>query len=184
MTTTTNVEQTVINIMTKSQYDQITPSPTELYMVTDGSAGGGAVDDVEVNGTSVVSNGVASITTAGILPSQTSQSGKFLTTNGTNVSWSNVDSLPSQSGQSGKFLTTNGTAASWSEVPVELPSQSGQSGKFLTTNGTAASWSGIPTEIPTQTGNSGKFLTTNGTITSWATIPTPTYDSTNERITW
>ena len=40
--------------------------------------------------------------------------------------------------------------------------------------------------LPTQTGQSGKFLTTDGTDASWATvtIPTPTYDSTNERITW
>ena len=40
--------------------------------------------------------------------------------------------------------------------------------------------------LPSQTGQSGKFLTTNGTDASWATvtIPTPTYDSTNERITW
>lgn len=111
--TTTNVGQTILNIMTKSQYDQITPSPTELYMVTDGGAGGGAVDDVEVNGASVVSGGVANITTAGILPSQASQSGKFLTTDGTDASWATVDALPSQSGQSGKFLTTNGSVASW-----------------------------------------------------------------------
>lgn len=47
------------------------------------------------------------------LPSQTGQSGKFLTTNGTNASWSIVDILPSQSGQSGKFLSTNGSTASW-----------------------------------------------------------------------
>ena len=52
------------------------------------------------------------------LPSQTSQSGKFLTTNGTTVSWATVDALPSQTSQSGKFLTTNGTTASWGDIPV------------------------------------------------------------------
>lgn len=51
-----------------------------------------------------------------------------------------IDSLPSQSGNSGKFLTTNGSSASWATAPTELPSQSGQSGKFLTTNGTTVSW--------------------------------------------
>ena len=50
------------------------------------------------------------------LPSQTSQSGKFLTTNGTTASWANVDALPSQTSQSGKYLTTNGTTSSWSNV--------------------------------------------------------------------
>ena len=48
-----------------------------------------------------------------LLPTQTSQSGKFLTTNGSVSSWATVDALPSQSGQSGKYLTTNGTSASW-----------------------------------------------------------------------
>ena len=52
------------------------------------------------------------------------------------------DTLPSQSGQSGKFLTTDGSSASWASVDA-LPSQTGQSGKFLTTNGTSASWTSI-----------------------------------------
>ena len=47
------------------------------------------------------------------LPDQTGQSGKFLTTDGTDASWAAVDALPSQSGQNGKVLTTNGTKASW-----------------------------------------------------------------------
>ena len=58
----------------------------------------------------------------------------------TTTEWSNKqDALPSQSGNSGKYLTTNGSALSWASVDA-LPSQSGQSGKFLTTNGTSASW--------------------------------------------
>lgn len=52
-------------------------------------------------------------------------------------------SLPSQTGQSGKFLTTNGTDASWANVPTEIPSQTGNSGKFLTTNGTSVSWATV-----------------------------------------
>lgn len=49
----------------------------------------------------------------GMVPSQTGQSGKFLSTDGTVTAWETVDALPSQSGQSGKFLTTDGTIASW-----------------------------------------------------------------------
>jgi hypothetical protein len=52
-----------------------------------------------------------SVPTPSSLPTQTGQSGKFLTTNGTGPSWSNP--LPVLSGQSGKFLTNNGSAASW-----------------------------------------------------------------------
>lgn len=48
--------------------------------------------------------------------------------------------LPLQIGNTGKYLTTNGTDASWQTIPVEIPSQTGQAGKFLTTNGTNVSW--------------------------------------------
>lgn len=53
-----------------------------------------------------------------------------------------IDALPSQTGQSGKFLTTNGTSASWAAVDA-LPSQTGQSGRFLTTDGSIASWASV-----------------------------------------
>ena len=51
-------------------------------------------------------------------PSQTGNSGKYLTTNGSSVSWASVDALPSQTGNSGKYLTTNGSAASWAAVDI------------------------------------------------------------------
>ena len=102
------------------------------------------------------------------LPSQTGNSGKFLTTNGSALSWGTADSLPDQTGNNGKYLTTNGTTASWGTVDA-LPAQSGNSGKYLTTNGTTASW-GTINALPSQSGNSGKFLTTNGTTASWANV--------------
>ena len=62
-------------------------------------------------------NSTSSITVnasgGGSLPSQTNNAGKFLTTDGTNISWATVDTLPSQTNNSGKFLTTNGSTASW-----------------------------------------------------------------------
>ena len=121
-----------------------------------------------------------------------------------------VDALPSQSGQSGKFLTTDGTDASWGEVEdalnleeididVLVPPQSGQSGKFLTTDGTDVSWGevedalnleeiDIDVLVPPQSGQSGKFLTTNGTVASWAdptskTIITLTSDQSSYTLT-
>lgn len=51
--------------------------------------------------------------------------------------------LPSQSGNSGKFLSTDGTTPSWETVGDSLPSQTGNSGKMLITDGTSASWSGL-----------------------------------------
>lgn len=64
-----------------------------------------------INSTSLLGNGDISIVG---LPSQTSQSGKFLTTNGTSASWANA--LPFQSGNNGKILTTNGSSASWNSL--------------------------------------------------------------------
>jgi len=50
------------------------------------------------------------------LPSQTSNSGKFLTTDGTSASWATLNALPTQTGNSGKFLTTDATTASWATL--------------------------------------------------------------------
>jgi hypothetical protein len=61
-------------------------------------------------------------------------------------SWFSADSeIPSQSGNADKYLTTDGTALSWGEVDA-LPSQTGNDGKYLTTDGTAASWATITTD--------------------------------------
>lgn len=54
--------------------------------------------------------------------------------------------LPSQTGNSGKYLTTDGSTKSWGTVSqYALPSQTGNSGKFLTTNGTSESWGTVST---------------------------------------
>jgi hypothetical protein len=74
--------------------------------------------------------------------------GQYLKANSataTGLEWSSVDALPSQTSNSGKYLTTNGTTASWETVD-SLPSQTSNTGKYLTTNGTAASWASIVTD--------------------------------------
>ncbi len=50
------------------------------------------------------------------VPSQTGNTGKFLQTDGSVMSWATVDALPDQTGHSGEFLTTDGSASSWSAV--------------------------------------------------------------------
>lgn len=86
--------------------------------------------------------------------------------------------IPDQTGQSGKFLTTNGTTTSWDNIPIELPSQSGNTGKFLTTDGTDASWAAVPEALPNQVGNAGKALYTDGEDASWEVTRDPnTYRS-------
>ena len=58
----------------------------------------------------------------------------------TGLKWSAYDPLPSQTGNTGKVLTTNGSTTSWEPG---LPTQTGNTGKYLTTDGTSASWSAV-----------------------------------------
>ena len=95
-----------------------------------------------VDNTTDASKPVSTAAAAALLtavPSQTGNSGKYLSTNGTSTSWTTVDAPPSQTGNSGKYLSTNGTSTSWTTVDA-LPSQTGNSGKYLTTSGTSALW--------------------------------------------
>jgi hypothetical protein len=83
-------------------------------------------------------------------------------------SWVTFNGLPSQTSNNGKFLTTNGSAASWTTIS-QVPSQSGANGKYLTSDGTTASW-GTVNALPSQSGNGGKYLTTDGSSASWSTV--------------
>ena len=56
-----------------------------------------------------------------MLPSQAGNSGKFLTTNGSSMSWTVIDALPSQTNNANKILSTNGTNAYWA-IPLSLTS--------------------------------------------------------------
>jgi len=78
--------------------------------------------------------------------------------------------VPSQTGNSGKFLTTNGTATSWAVVDA-LPSQTGNAGEYLTTDGTTASWTAIATGA-TGGGPDQIFVQNQQTVTTNYTIPT------------
>lgn len=70
-------------------------------------------------------------------------------------------SIPSQSGHSGKFLSTNGSTMSWAEVE-QVPDPTGHSGKFLTNDGSGFSWTSLASlGLPETTNTAG---TTNITI--------------------
>ena len=77
-------------------------------------------------GSVIISGSGGSSGSGGDLPEQAGNAGKFLTTDGSNPSWANVDALPSQTGQSGKILSTNGTTAEWiaNSASVEIDNSS------------------------------------------------------------
>ena len=71
----------------------------------------------------------------------TGSAGQFLKTDGVStLSWDTVpDEVASQTSQSGKYLTTDGSTSSWATVD-SLPTQTSNAGKYLVTDGTSASW--------------------------------------------
>jgi hypothetical protein len=124
-----------------------------------------------------VANGGTGQTTAnaalnGLLPSQSGQSGKVLSTDGTNTTWTAVTgtgtvtsvglSAPAFLTVSGSPVTASGTLA-LSYSGTAIPVANGGTGQTTAT----AAFDGL---APSQTGNSGKYLTTNGSTTSWATV--------------
>ena len=88
-----------------------------------------------------------------------------------------ITGLPSQSGQSGKYLTTNGTSASWATISQTLASltdtsiTSPTSGQLLKYNG--SSWENASVTIPTTTNSvtsgSTAALTSGGAYTNLVT---------------
>jgi hypothetical protein len=81
----------------------------------------GVATATSINGTTIPTSKtlVATDSTQYVVPSQTGNSGKYLTTNGTVSSWGAVDALPSQTSNAGKYLTTDGTTASWATVTTD-----------------------------------------------------------------
>ena len=133
------------------------------FKITGGTAG----QVIQTDG----SGGLSFITSGG-LPTQTGNTGKYLTTDGSAASWGTItipSSLPSQSAHAGKYLTTDGTDVSWASVDA-LPTQTGNADKFLKTDGTYPSWAVVPAGLPDQTSNAGKYLITDGTDASWAAL--------------
>ena len=157
---------------------------------------------------SVLSGGTGTTSIQGIkdliMPGTGGQSGKFLSNaGGANYFWD--DPFPSQSGNAGRYLTTDGSSLSWG-VPagggtvISVSGSGGTTGLTLgggpiTTSGTltlggtlniASGGTGATTAndalnifLPSQSGQNGKILTTNGTNTSWTTSSAGSVTSVN-----
>ena len=87
---------------------------------------------------------------------------------------------PLQTGNIGKFLTTNGTSISWAAVPGGITDHVLLTNIGTSThiqldshliNYNNPHQVTINQVSPVQTGQAGKFLTTNGTSISWAAVP-------------
>jgi hypothetical protein len=88
--------------------------------ITAASATIGSVTNTEIGYLSGVTSAIQTqLNAKAVYPVQTSQAGKYLTTDGTDTSWATVDALPAQANNSGYYLTTNGTAASWAPLVTD-----------------------------------------------------------------
>ena len=88
--------------------------------------------------------GGLSFAASGGLPTQTGNTGKFLTTDGTSSSWAAVDALPSQTGQAGEYLQTDGTTATWEPSGGGYDVEATSTGYFDVPSGTTAQRPGSP----------------------------------------
>lgn len=143
MSQETNVRQLIINKLTDEQYEQAVKNADELYLTPDSGSGGGTD-----------------------LPDQTGQSGKFLTTNGSTLSWGTVPAgtVTSVRVQAGTGLSSSQSTAQSLVLNTKISIASGY--KLPTTT----EWSNKQDALPSQSGQSGKYLTTDGTTMSWATV--------------
>jgi hypothetical protein len=139
-----------------------------------------------VTGTVAIANGGTGQTTANaalnaLLPSQTSNSGKFLTTNGTDTSWGTISAtgtvtsvaatVPSFLSISGSPITTSGTLAI-SYSGTALPIANGGTGSTTLADASIVTFTGAETltnktltspTLTTPNINSAQFATVSGT---------------------
>jgi len=130
---------------------------------------------ITLAGTLNVANGGTGATTANsalnaLLPSQASNNGKVLTTDGANTSWTTVGggsgtvtSVGVSGGTTG-LTTSGGPVTSSGTITLAGTLALANGGTGATTQPGAAN-----AVLPSQATNSGKFLTTDGSNVSWAT---------------
>lgn len=182
--------QLILNKITSAQASTITMNEGELYLAPDNAVY--SVNNITpTNGNVSIPEGankdLSNLSSTGNSKFQAPITGGASTITSSNLTTNRA--LVSNS--SGKVAVSSVTLSELgyvsgvtSNIQTQLNNKVASVNNIQPVNGNVT----IPTgsSLPDQTGHSGKFLTTDGTDASWATvtIPTPTYDSTNERITW
>lgn len=95
-------------------------------------------------------------TTVSIDNSPTASSNNLVTSGGVYTAIQNIDALPSQTSQNGKFLTTNGTTASWANPPYPVTSVNTKTGvvSLTASDVSAISTSALVTSVSSQSTDS------------------------------
>ncbi len=166
-----------VNSATATGLEWIAPQTGDITGVTAGTGltGGGTSGAVTV---------ALDTTSVYVVPSQSGQSGKYLTTDGSTASWGTI-TLYTAPTLGNTTLTSGTTISTVSSLTLSSATLSGTltagggigtSGQYLKSLGANGVEWGTVDALPSQSGNAGKYLTTNGTTASWSTIvtdPTP-----------
>ena len=166
-----------------------TSASTATTQATNASNSASAASTSASNASTSASNAATSATNAAnsattaasYTPSQTGNSGKFLTTNGTSTSWGTVDALPSQTGNSGKYLTTNGTASSWDAIDISTADVTGT--LTIAKGGTGAATRQEAMDALAGAVTSGQYLRGNGTDVVMSAIQSADVPTLNQSTT-
>ena len=121
-----------------------------------------------------------------VLPAQTGNSGKFLTTDGTDGSWDTVDLTTKVDKVTGKALSANDFTTTLKNK-LDGVDDSANNYSHPATHSASMLTGALPAidgsnltgldSLPSQAGSSGKFLTTDGTDATWSTVTIPKLDS-------
>ena len=150
---------------------------------------GAPTGDLEASTKKYVDDSISGIGSG--LPSQSGNSGKFLTTDGTDASWATVPTPPSAytSNPEMNGVASAGSSSNYAKGDHVHPTDTSRQANITAngilkgdgSGGVSAAVAGTDyqspltagtdyqTPLPSQSGNSGKFLTTDGTDLSWGT---------------
>ena len=150
---------------------------------------GAPTSDLEASTKKYVDDSISGIGSG--LPSQSGNSGKFLTTDGTDASWATVPTPPSAytSNPEMNGVASAGSSSNYAKGDHVHPTDTSRQANITAngilkgdgSGGVSAAVAGTDyqspltagtdyqTPLPSQSGNSGKFLTTDGTDLSWGT---------------
>jgi hypothetical protein len=105
---------------------QVAISPTGTGSVTINPATAGTINNMSIGATTASTGAFTNLSVTGTTSFDGSQgtAGQVLTSagSGNTPTWTTVDALPSQTGNSGKYLTTDGTDPSWATLDTDANS--------------------------------------------------------------